>query len=639
MERVIRLLDEERSPIMADLAIPAPNLLPVQPESLGNYNDILNKFEGGIANANRKVEEGKEKLRSNAKQGDCLERLNPRPTPLQERYLVIRLLEHMDSALLPESQKKRAAAVARSFSNPKVQEKFRSENVTLLSDAANAKKYGVMRDREAFQSVRDAMQMDFQQTGVAQKNFYDAELRLAQYRSLRDYLDGRARQYATLATRMNTVVGDLDRDADRIRQGLAIAQPRYALSVEVFETMDDPKRRIWREVFDELFVKGGRGQTTFDRESLATCIAEQLRPVQDKGTGKYVPKQDYQLEHDLKMALTELGRERLRPAIFGDHNQRGLTLETGIELEARICLRSGPNPDVRDDEISRYMDHKLRAFQLLTGVYARLSLVDSQSMDDGVKMARTRNLVLQEDAMTPGFADRVKNRLDRDGRPPQISGWSPVPNQHLAMAHDMELPIPLYYFNAVIGTLEANYEKVASNPRRSYNLHIDYHWEQTLPNLNPAKDKLSTSWALDTLLEGLLYRVIKQDERGWAWIHDGQAEVLGSNLASALYRLGEYHRNAILQKSFDDSLKRGAAAVTAEDLLGRAERLLTYIQQTLLDVGLAAQKGIKTREDSLEEPIWLMFQERLETRLQAKPASDATGGEIATRSMVRRLEL
>jgi hypothetical protein len=117
--------------------------------------------------------------------------------------------------------------------------------------------------------------------------------------------------------------------------------------------MDEPKHRVWREVFDELFVRGGRGQITFDRQSLAQCIAEQLRPVQDKGTGKFVPKQDYKMAEDLKQALTDLGRQRLRTAIFGGPNERGLTIETGIELEARICLRTVPGTIVREDEIGR----------------------------------------------------------------------------------------------------------------------------------------------------------------------------------------------------------------------------------------------------------------------------------------------
>jgi hypothetical protein len=637
MGRVVRLLDEDRAPILADISIPAPNLLPVQPESLGNYNDILNKFETAIATANRKIEEGKDRLRSSAKQGDVIERLNPRPSPLQERYLIIRLLEALDATLIPEAAKKQSAATAKSFNNPKVQEKYRTENPSLLSDAADAKKFGVIKDREAFQSVRDGIQLDFQQTAGAQKSYYDADLKLAQYRSLRDYLEGRARQYANLATRMNDVVSDLDREAERIRQGLAVDQPRYALSVEVFETMNEPKQRLWREVFDELFVKGGRGQTTFDRQTLATTIAEQLRPVQDKGTGKYVPKQDYQLERDLKKALIELGRQKLRPAVYGGLNERGLTLESGIELEARITLRSNPDMVIRDEEMERYTERKLRAFALMTGVYGRLSHVDSETLDDGVKMARTRNLVLQESTVTQAFLEKVKNLLLRDGRPPQITGWNPVPDQHVAVAHDMDLPIPLYYFIPVVGEIEANYEKVAANPRRSYNLHIDYHWEQTLPNLNPSKDRLSTSWALDTLLDGLLYKVIQQTNDGWTWVERNQ--VLGVNLASALYRLGEYHRNDILQKNFDEAMRRAASEISPEELLNRTTRLLSYIKQTLLDIGLAAQKGAKTREDSLEEPIWRMFEERLESRVEVGRPATTDIAETTTRSMARRLEL
>jgi hypothetical protein len=636
LERVFRLLDEERAPILAELSLPTPNLLPVQPESLGAYNDILNNFERSVQAATRKIEEGKQRLRNNSRQGDVIERLTPKPSPLQERYLVIRLLQELDAKRIPEGDAKMKAAATRSYNNPKVQEKFQKENPSVLSDAASARRWGIVRDREGFENVRDGIQGDFQQTAIAQKNFWNEDLRLAQLKSLRDYLDARGRQYATLATRTNDLVGDLEREAEKVRNGLAIGQPRFALSVEVFETMES-KRRIWREVFDELFVRGGRGQSTFDRQTLAECIAEQLRPVQDKGTGKFVPKPDYQIADDLKNGLTELGRTRLRGAIFGDEKERGLTIESAIELEARIWLRGASGVLIREEEIQRYKDHKLRAFSLLGGVFARLSRVDVESMDDGVKMARTRNLVVDQTKLTPGFVEKLKNMLLRDGMPPQLTDWAPVANQHIAVLHDMDLPIPLYYFTAVIGEIEANYDKVADNPLRTYNLHIDYHWEQTLPNLNPAKDKLSTGWSLQTLLEGLLFKVIQQSGDAWVWKERNQA--LGTNLASALYRLGEYHRsqNETLQKAFAESLAKAKAATPAEELLSRTERLLDFVKQTLLDIALAAQRGEKTRVQSLEEGIWRLFEEQLEQRLQSQQSAASAGSE--ERTMVRRLEL
>jgi hypothetical protein len=636
-QRVLRILDEERMEIVADVKIPSPNLLPVQKESLGAYNDILNKFESAIASANRKIEEGKDRLRGSAKQGDCIERLDPRLSPLQERYLVIRLLEQLDATLIPDAEAKQKASLARSYANLKVQTEFRSENPTQLADAAATKKFGLLEDREAFQSVRDAVQDRFQQTGTAQRNYYDAELKLTQFRALRDYLDGRARQYATLATRMNAVVGDLAREAERIRLGVATDQPRYALSVEIFETMDEPKRRVWREVFHELFVRGGRAQITFDRKTLANCIAEQLRPVQDKATGKFVAKLDYLLEHDLKTALIDLGRELLRPAIYGDASQPGLNLETGLKLEARICLQQNAESLVRDDEVDRYVDRKLNAFALLSGVYARLSLVDSQSMDDGVKLDRTRNLVIEESLLSTSFVAKVNKLLLRDGTRPEIGPWKPLADQHLAIAHDMDLPIPLYYFIPVIGEIEANYEAVAADPRRSYNLHTDYHWEQTLPNLNPAKDKLGTSWALDTLLDGVLFKVIEIKNKKWVWVD--RNEELGSNLASALYKLGESFHVDRVRIGFNESLQKAKASLTEEQLAERSQNLLKYIKETLLSIGLATQKGTKRREDSLEEPIWAMFEERLTARMKPGAAGVEEAQENVPLSMRRELNL
>ncbi len=161
----------------------------------------------------------------------------------------------------------------------------------------------------------------------------------------------------------------------------------------------------------------------------------------------------------------------------------------------------------------------------------------------------------------------------------------------------------------------------------AFTLHTDYHWEQTLPNLNPSKNKMGTSWALDTLLDGVLYKVIQRKDNKWVWVD--RQEDLGANLASALYKLGESFRIDRVRTGYNDSLKKASADVSPEELARRTDKLLTYIKDTLLDIGMATQKGQKTREASLEEPIWGMFEDRLEARPQPYTRSAAQETALA----------
>jgi hypothetical protein len=55
----------------------------------------------------------------------------------------------------------------------------------------------------------------------------------------------------------------------RLRRGEASRVPPLALRVEVFQTLDEPRTRLWREVYDDLFLSGGRYLGTFDRQLLA----------------------------------------------------------------------------------------------------------------------------------------------------------------------------------------------------------------------------------------------------------------------------------------------------------------------------------------------------------------------------------
>ena len=166
---------------------------------------------------------------------------------------------------------------ARDIGNPKVRERLERELFETLQEAAGKRRL-FNRDQD-FLNARDEAQEYFRSVASAARKTFDAEIRLRQLRALLEYLRRRSRQYARLAARMDALVQELEREAERLRRGETALVPPLALRVEVFETLDEPRRRLWDQVYRALFVDGGRYIATFDRQLLAETIARELRPV------------------------------------------------------------------------------------------------------------------------------------------------------------------------------------------------------------------------------------------------------------------------------------------------------------------------------------------------------------------------
>ena len=129
-----------------------------------------------------------------------------------------------------------------------------------------------------------------------------------------------------LATRMNELVLQLEAQAESVRSGASAGEPPLALSVEIFETLPSRASASGTRCTSNCSSAKGRELSTFDRETIAKTISAQLEPVKDPQTGRFVEKNEYTIVEDLRRAMVDLGRERLRKEIFGDQERRGLTL-------------------------------------------------------------------------------------------------------------------------------------------------------------------------------------------------------------------------------------------------------------------------------------------------------------------------
>lgn len=627
LRRVERKLDEQRRDLFNKVSI-KERPFTFHKDSVNQYLGYVDNLKEDVRIARGIVDEGLRGLETAASDGEVVTDL--KLDPIAERYLVLQLLDLAETRWIPEAQQQVDETQAQSLHNPKVEERLKVEIYETLKDAAA--KRGLLRRDQGFYDARDEAQENYRKVASACRKTLDAEARLGQLRALLDYLRRRSRQYARLANRMDALVQDLERDAERLRRGERAVEPGFALRVEVFETLDEPRERIWHRVFRALYVDGGRYLSTFDRQTLAAAISQELKPVV-RPDGSVAEKSVEQTVTDLSRALTALGRRRLAPALFGGDGAPGLDLASGLELEARLMLapatRAGEDPT--EEEIEGYRDRKIRALEQLAGVLARVSAAESKALDDGVKLNRTRQLLVGLEGAGAGrgserFLGRLRSILEASGRQVKVdSTWH---DPRLAVVHDVEMPVPLYYVEPVIGEIEDAYLRLAAQERRSYNLHTDFNWEKSLPNLNPRRSEITVGWSLEMLARGLVTGVIQHEGGTWRWLVDGEAdaEALGETLSTALYRLGEIHHNEDLQRLLETGMERAASGLDPADLEERRDRLSIQIDELIGQIGRREIHGDLHREDTLDRPVLRALKHQLASAAAAAAESRGRGG-------------
>ncbi|MEM8932684.1 MAG: hypothetical protein AAGE94_15985, partial [Acidobacteriota bacterium] len=175
----------------------------------------------------------------------------------------------------------------------------------------------------------------------------------------------------------------------------------------------------------------------------------------------------------------------------------------------------------------------------------------------------------------------------------------------IAIVHDVVLPIPLYYLQPVVEEIEDAYLRLAADEKRPYHLHTDFHWEKTLPNLNPRRSEVSVDWSLRMLAEALVARVVAFAEGQWRWrlSDEAPARELGSTLSSALYRLSEIHRKDDLRRRFGERLGAARAALDPAREAERRKVLTERLDGQIERIALRELDGEHIALDVLDRPI------------------------------------
>jgi hypothetical protein len=623
LDRVARKLEEDRRELMNKVSIKERAFV-FHKEGLNQYIEYVSRLLEDIRAARRIVDEGVRGLETAAGEGEVVS--DQKLDPIAERYLALRLLERLEQKWTPEAAAQLEAAQLKDVGNAKVRERLESELYKSLQEAAGERK--LFGRGQAFLDAREEAQEYYRGVAAAGRKLFDAEIRLRQLRALGEYLRRRARQYARLAAQMDSLVQDLERDAERLRLGQADAVPGLALRIEVFETLDEPRRRIWDRVYHALYLDGGRYLATFDRETLAQTISQELKPVV-RADGTVVEKTVNQTVADLRRALLGLGHERLRSAIFGADGEGGLDLARGVELEARLILRAGrrAEDEVTDEEVEDYILKKIRALAQIAGVLARVRSAEARAFDDGVKVNRTRQLIVGGLNDGAGGSEKLRRTLETvlatSGRQVKTDLWH---DPRIAIVHDVELPIPLYYVQPVNAEVEDAYLAVQADERRSYKLHIDYQWENALPDLNPRRSELAVGWSLRVLAQGLLTRVIFQSGKEWVLKLDEKRgpRALGVNLSSSLYQIGEiYSQTEFERQKCEERIEEIRSALSADERAHRRAGLHASIKDALIDMEERQRQGKLSRDNILDRPILRVLLRELEADVPAGATAGA----------------
>ena len=187
---------------------------------------------------------------------------------------------------------------------------------------------------------------------------------------------------------------------------------------------------------------------------------------------------------------------------------------------------------------------------------------------DGVVLEDTRHVVhglrtADDRSLAPSaFFTHLESILSEGVDKLNVTQWH---DSRMIIVYEAQAPIPLYYFSPICGDIENAYIRVAQNLSRGYKLHTDSRWEESLPNLNPARAKIVMSWVVQTLLAGWAFgKVQRDDRRAWWYTRSGfdSPLLLGRGLSKAMYKLGERGADPDLRRGFDLDLDAARNALT-----------------------------------------------------------------------------
>ena len=577
-----------------------PQAFTFEKENVAQYDAFQTMLRSQARTSLVQVEEWLNPVVLDLKRGKAVESLNI--DPLTERYLLIRLRELLVNRWIPEAERQKRTAESNWALREEVKTQL-EEGRRVLAEAASGRGFISLFARDRFGPTRSQVEDVYRGVARSSALYLSATADVAIYRALLEFVEGRLKDYLTLALNSNKDVEALLSEA-RVLEGSPISATNFALATEVLRTQPPDSKRLWHVYYERYLASGAAKVALFDRDALSTAIRQAFAARRDPAGTMRKPT-PLEISRRLREGFLDVGRERLKAYMLGERQigSAALGLERALEIEADLVLSTGLEP-VEESARQKYIVDKVTGFSQQAGLLGRVS---PGYGDDGVVKYDERLALLPTGMTENSIVNRAliaalsisEQKLLTWEEPFTLVVYSIIAN----------LPIP--YFKVVEAELEPAYYRVLENPTRSYNLHTDLRWEYTLPDLSPGGRQGAADKALDLLVSGLATGVLiaksGQGATELEWQSQGRTYSIGKGPSQWVYLIQKQGMEEIIAKRFQAEV----GSKTAVDVDSARPLAMGLIENLLADIAGRRLDGFADAEDKLTERLLKVVLERV----------------------------
>ena len=521
--------------------------------------------------------------------------------PLTERYLLIRVQEVLHNNWLPEAERRLGLVEA----NWALGDAAKRELDTVrqsLTDAA-----GRWFSRR-FEKARIHAQEIYNRVVQASMNYLEAKVEVSLLRAMGEFVDRRLEDYLTLSLNAHKDVAQL-LDRARVLEAKPISDTNFALALEVLTTFSPESQRLWGLYYEQHLSKGAAKTSLFDRTAISEVIRSGFAAVRDVN-GVLKRPTPLEISSRIREGLLTLGRKRLKPLILGENveGQGGLTLNEALRIEAMLTAKGV----LTERDIEEHIENKVRNFKGLVGLLGRIA---PETIGDGVVPYKETLLLVPTDVPEDGrIASGLKSAFGVSSN--KLIPWK---EPFTLIGYVLIANIPMTYFAVVEGKLHEAYHLVLKNPKRSYNLHTDFRWELTLPDLTETGAQETAERSLEFLLDGLGLGIVtpettEEGKNHLIWATDAKRYDLGPAVSHWVYTLQKHAAEEYIAVSLRASINDARKRLDADGQKAAAAAAAEYIGQELRAIAHRRVDGISNGQDKLNEPLLKIIHSRLSLR-------------------------
>ncbi|MCA9664515.1 MAG: hypothetical protein KC503_02970 [Myxococcales bacterium] len=467
--------------------------------------------------------------------------------PFCQRYFLIGLVDHLRGRL-EEIDNKRKELERYEVDSDYVRNELKNKKELLAKTAEYTLMERLKRRNADFEEARaDFVRFFNEELAHVGRMLLELEFQREVFSALLSSASGLLDVYRAVTARAAEMIAALGRECERLlttaeTAGGASEAHEYVLDVEALQ--DFSGRRHWDAYFDQFIGSGEAELAMFDRSAIFSAMNDAFAPRIDERGRRVVPTAD-EVSDELQAAFIKMGSERLEASIKGtraggtDRKLKGLLLDDALRLEARYYLtaqlrRDRSTAEPTEEMIEDYIVRKLRFCADKAAVLATID--ESLTSDQAVVAASDIYLVGLHRHFTGPDAASLEPALAKATTGYQLlDGWD---DEKRVVFYRAVLGVPLYFYRRVTGEMKSAYHRTAQKKGKSYPLHIDCRWEESLQSLDPEDLKAERreqeqKGALSDFGWAQVAGVVSRGDSGFRWVYGEYSGELGATYHSA----------------------------------------------------------------------------------------------------------